>query len=74
MSSKKVKPSSTPLMEQYLKIKADHKEKVLLYRMGDFYETFFDDANMSLGHLINTLGIERFLRRLYKDIATTQFK
>ena len=35
---------STPLMEQYLAIKAKHHDKILLYRMGDFYETFNDDA------------------------------
>lgn len=31
-------------MEQYLAIKAKHKDKILLYRMGDFYETFYEDA------------------------------
>jgi DNA mismatch repair protein MutS len=31
-------------MEQYLAIKGKHKDKILLYRMGDFYETFYDDA------------------------------
>jgi DNA mismatch repair protein MutS len=36
--------ATTPLMEQYLKIKAEHKDAILLYRMGDFYETFFEDA------------------------------
>jgi len=36
--------SSTPLMKQYLAIKAKHRDKILLYRMGDFYETFYDDA------------------------------
>ncbi len=46
MSANKVKSSSTPLMEQYLKIKTDHRDKILLYRMGDFYETFFDDARI----------------------------
>jgi DNA mismatch repair protein MutS len=38
--------SSTPLMEQYLAIKAKHKDKILLYRMGDFYETFYEDARL----------------------------
>lgn len=37
---------TTPLMEQYLAIKAKHPDKVLLYRMGDFYETFYDDAKI----------------------------
>lgn len=34
----------TPMMRQYLKIKAAHTDKLLFYRMGDFYELFFDDA------------------------------
>ena len=35
---------STPLMEQYLSIKANYQDMILLYRMGDFYETFNEDA------------------------------
>src|ERR1700741_3738298 len=35
---------ATPLMAQYLAIKAAHAEYLLFYRMGDFYELFFDDA------------------------------
>ncbi|MFL6625555.1 MAG: hypothetical protein ACJ8G1_03830 [Vitreoscilla sp.] len=34
----------TPMMQQYLGLKADHPETLLFYRMGDFYEVFFDDA------------------------------
>ena len=34
----------TPLMRQYYKIKARHPNAILLFRMGDFYETFEDDA------------------------------
>jgi DNA mismatch repair protein MutS len=34
----------TPMMRQYLKIKADHRDTLVFYRMGDFYELFFDDA------------------------------
>ena len=34
----------TPMMQQYLAIKAEHADKLLFYRMGDFYELFFDDA------------------------------
>ncbi|WP_299152679.1 DNA mismatch repair protein MutS [uncultured Tateyamaria sp.] len=36
--------SVTPMMAQYLEIKADHAGALLFYRMGDFYEMFFDDA------------------------------
>src|SRR5476649_711862 len=35
---------ATPMMAQYLEIKAAHAEYLLFYRMGDFYELFFDDA------------------------------
>jgi len=34
----------TPMMQQYLRIKADFPETLVFYRMGDFYELFFDDA------------------------------
>ena len=34
----------TPVMQQYLRLKAEHPDCLLLYRMGDFYELFFDDA------------------------------
>ncbi|MBF0214585.1 MAG: DNA mismatch repair protein MutS, partial [Magnetococcales bacterium] len=34
----------TPAMAQYLAIKAEYPEMLLFYRMGDFYELFFDDA------------------------------
>lgn len=34
----------TPMMQQYLRIKAEHPHELIFYRMGDFYELFFDDA------------------------------
>ena len=34
----------TPMMQQYLKIKADQKDAFLFFRLGDFYEMFFEDA------------------------------
>jgi DNA mismatch repair protein MutS len=34
----------TPVMQQYLRIKAEHPDALLFYRMGDFYEMFYDDA------------------------------
>ena len=37
-------PSHTPMMRQYLRIKAEHADALLFYRMGDFYELFHDDA------------------------------
>ena len=34
----------TPMMRQYLGLKAQHPDMLLFYRMGDFYELFFEDA------------------------------
>jgi DNA mismatch repair protein MutS len=34
----------TPMIRQYLQLKAQHKDKLLFYRMGDFYELFYEDA------------------------------
>ena len=34
----------TPMMEQYFEIKNQYKDHLLFYRLGDFYEMFFDDA------------------------------
>ena len=37
-------PAHTPVMQQYARIKAQHPDVLLFYRMGDFYELFYDDA------------------------------
>jgi len=42
--SKPNRSQHTPMMQQYLRIKAEHPDILLFYRMGDFYELFFDDA------------------------------
>ena len=34
----------TPMMEQYFEVKEKYREYILMYRIGDFYEMFFDDA------------------------------
>ena len=36
----------TPMMQQYLSIKEEYKDTILMYRVGDFYEMFFDDAKL----------------------------
>ena len=43
----------TPMMQQYLEIKAQHADAILFYRLGDFYEMFFEDAEIAS----KTLGI-----------------
>ncbi len=41
------KSKPTPMMAQYLEVKERHKEYLLFYRMGDFYELFFEDAKIA---------------------------
>ncbi len=45
----------TPLMQQYLRIKADHPDILLMFRMGDFYEVFYQDAKRAAKLLDITL-------------------
>src|SRR5260370_37497925 len=47
--------SHTPMMQQYLRIKAEHPGKLLLYRMGYFYEMFYADAERAARMLDSTL-------------------
>ncbi len=51
----KSKPKNTPMMQQYLRIKSENPELLLFYRMGDFYELFFDDAKRAAEILNITL-------------------
>ena len=50
-TAKADKISETPLMKQYNQIKAKHPDALLLFRVGDFYETFGDDAVKAAGIL-----------------------
>ena len=50
-----VTPVHTPMMRQYLAIKADYPEMLVFYRMGDFYELFYDDAKRAARLLDITL-------------------
>ena len=45
----------TPMMRQYLAIKAEHPDMLVFYRMGDFYELFYDDAKRAASLLDITL-------------------
>ncbi len=49
------KPLHTPMMQQYLRIKSQHPDTLVFYRMGDFYELFFDDARKAAELLDITL-------------------
>ncbi|MBT8406043.1 MAG: DNA mismatch repair protein MutS, partial [Deltaproteobacteria bacterium] len=45
----------TPMIQQYLEIKESYQDAILFYRMGDFYEMFFEDAVMASRELEITL-------------------
>jgi DNA mismatch repair protein MutS len=53
--SAKISPVHTPMMRQYLAIKADYPDMLLFYRMGDFYELFYADAERAAELLDITL-------------------
>jgi DNA mismatch repair protein MutS len=53
--AKSAAASHTPMMQQYLAIKAEHPDILLFYRMGDFYELFYDDARRAAELLDITL-------------------
>ncbi len=55
MSSREKNNQHTPMMQQYLRIKAEHPDMLVFYRMGDFYELFFDDARKAARLLDITL-------------------
>ena len=51
------KEGYTPMVQQYMAVKKEHQDKLLFFRLGDFYELFFDDAvtasrelNLTLTH------------------------
>ncbi|ADU26260.1 DNA mismatch repair protein MutS [Ethanoligenens harbinense] len=45
----------TPMMRQYMAVKEQHKDEILFFRLGDFYEMFFDDARLASRELELTL-------------------
>ena len=49
------KQNLTPMMQQYMKTKEEYKDCILFYRLGDFYEMFFDDAKIASKELELTL-------------------
>jgi len=57
----------TPMMAQYLQVKAQHPDALLFYRMGDFYELFFDDAVAAAAAL--DIALTKRGKHLGEDIA-----
>ncbi|NPB03678.1 MAG: DNA mismatch repair protein MutS [Thermotogae bacterium] len=62
--ARRTKKKDTPLLEQYKRIKAEHPEEILLFHLGDFYETFFEDAEK----VSKALGIVLTSRPMGKGI------
>ena len=46
----------TPMMRQYMDIKKEHSDEVLFFRLGDFYEMFFEDA-VEISHLLDRKSV-----------------
>ena len=47
MTGRAVEPAGTPLLQQYREIKSRHQGSILFFRMGDFYEMFYEDAELA---------------------------
>ena len=60
-------PQTTPMMAQYLGLKAQYPDALLLYRMGDFYEMFFDDAKAASAAL--DIALTKRGKHLGQDIS-----
>ena len=48
-------PKLSPMMRQYMEIKEEYRDCILFFRLGDFYEMFFDDATLASRELELTL-------------------
>lgn len=59
----------SPMMEQYFRIKEQHKDHILFYRLGDFYEMFYDDAVLASKELELTLTDGTAVRRSVRPCA-----
>src|SRR5207244_534790 len=62
---------ATPVMEQYIEIKAANPDCLLFYRMGDFYELFFEDAEVAARA---PAGAESRFALAWIDISTGEFR
>lgn len=68
---KKIDDGLTPMLRQYMEIRGRYPEHILFYRLGDFYEMFFDDAKIASKVLNITLTTRG--RHLEKDIPLAGF-
>src|SRR6185437_4269978 len=63
LSSAATHASATPAMRQYLDVKRQHRDAIVFFRMGDFYEMFYEDA------LVAARALELTLTSRAKDTA-----
>jgi len=69
-------PGTTAMMQQYLRIKAQHPDMLLFYRMGDFYEMFYDDAERAsrlLDLTLTTRGASAARRSRWRACLITRW-
>jgi len=52
----------TPMMQQYMETKKEYKDCILFYRLGDFYEMFFEDAKLVSKELGSVIFMRSFMR------------
>ena len=62
----------TPMMQQYLALKREAGDALLFYRMGDFFELFFEDARIAAGVLDIALTTHDAGGLSHKDIALAE--
>ncbi|MEO0294881.1 MAG: DNA mismatch repair protein MutS, partial [candidate division WOR-3 bacterium] len=64
----------TPLLKQYHKIKKEYSKELLFFRMGDFYELFYEDAKIAAKELSITLTSKPFGKNLRVPLAGVPVK
>ena len=66
----------SPMMKQYLEIKAQNPDALLFFRLGDFYELFFDDAKLVSksrtcpGFLMKKIGSDTSVMRYFAEASS----
>ncbi len=76
--SSPAKPSApaehTPLMKQFFAAKAEYPDILLFFRMGDFYELFYDDARVQkLAKALTSPQVKAFIETRYKGAVLPAF-
>ncbi len=67
-------PGETPMLRQYRQIKARHPDALVLYRLGDFYELFDEDAKTAARELDLVLTSRRFSKQVHKPMCGVPYR